>query len=108
MESSKPDLVPPKQLRAGANWRILNRMYFPRLLRNAISEQYDCRCLNLTNIGGDCSHEEMFGRRVQLDFALEENGKLSGKFNVYADLNVEAARALAKTLEELVRRVEQM
>jgi hypothetical protein len=62
--------------------------------------------LKLTNIDGACSHSLLRGRRVELNFHVEETGKLNGAFNVYADLEIEAARALAATLEELVKQAE--
>lgn len=62
--------------------------------------------LTLTNIDGSCSHSALRGRRVELNFHVEETGKLNGVFNVYADLEIEAARALAATLAELVKRAE--
>ncbi len=84
-------------------------MYFPKALRDAIPDwENSARMLNLTGIDGNCSHTEPGGRRVQLNFHLEETGKLSGAFDVYADLEIEAARALAATLEELVRRAENL
>jgi fructose 1,6-bisphosphatase len=84
-------------------------MYFPQGLRDAIPDwENSARMLNLTNIDGNCSHSNLAGKRVQLNFRVEESGKLSGAFDIYADLELEAARALAATLDELVKRVENM
>jgi len=44
---------------------------------------------------------------VQLNFRVEESGKLTGTFDVKVHLNVEAARGLAVMLQELVARVEE-
>jgi fructose 1,6-bisphosphatase len=84
-------------------------MYFPHGLRDAIPEWEDsARMLRLTHIDGNCSHSQIRGRRIELNFHVEEAGKLQGAFNVYADLEIEAARALAATLMELVQRAEDL
>jgi fructose 1,6-bisphosphatase len=84
-------------------------MYFPKVLRDAIPDwENSARMLNLTHIDGNCSHSNPGGKRVQLNFHVEESGKLQGAFDVYADLEIEAARALARTLEELVKRAESL
>lgn len=84
-------------------------MYFPKVLRDAIPDwENSARMLELTKIDGACSHTQRGGKRVQLNFHLEEAGKLHGAFDVYADLEIEAARALAATLEELVKRAENL
>jgi len=82
-------------------------MSFPQELRGAIPELDPCwgRVLVLSSIDGDCQHN-LRGRRVGLKFLVEETGKLSGSFPVYADLDVEAARTLAVTLLKLVEQVE--
>jgi hypothetical protein len=97
----------PKKLRRKAFWFSGNAMYFPKGLRDAIPDwENSARMLTLTNIDGNCSHSALRGRRVELNFHVEETGKLNGAFNVYADLEIEAARALAATLDELVKRAE--
>lgn len=84
-------------------------MYFPKGLRNAIPDwDNSARMLNLGHIDGNCSHTNLGGKRVQLNFHVEETGKLHGAFDVYVDLELEAARALAATLEELVKRAEKL
>jgi len=99
----------PKHPRRKAIWLPGNAMYFPHDLRDAIPEwENSARMLTLTNIDGSCSHSQLRGRRVELNFHVEETGKLNGAFNVYADLEIEAARALAATLDELVKRAEGM
>lgn len=84
-------------------------MSFPQTLPDAIPRWPEtARSLKLAAITGDCSHTVEFGRAVKLDFRLEETGKLNGVFTVSAGLDIEAARALAATLNELLERAEQM
>jgi hypothetical protein len=109
MRSSKKAAVSVKH--PIARRRVLslpNSMVFPHTLRNAIPgpELPGCgRSLILSSIDGSCSRSA-FGQRVRLSFHVQEAGKLTGEFEVYADLNVDAAKALAATLDELVERVE--
>src|SRR5271168_955796 len=87
--------VPKVPSRRGV-WLRGNSMYFPHGLRDAIPEwENSARMLKLTSIDGNCSHTQLRGRRVELNFHVEEAGKLHGAFHVYADLELEAARALA-------------
>jgi hypothetical protein len=104
-EDRTPDV--PKKLRRKGVTLPGNAMYFPKGLRDAIPDwENSARMLTLTNIDGNCSHSALRGRRVELSFHVEETGKLHGAFNVLADLEIEAARALAATLQELVKRAE--
>jgi hypothetical protein len=82
-------------------------MVFPHALRDAIPGNLPgCDCaLALASVDGE-SGETRFGRRVRLHLHLEETGKLNGKFSVYVDLNLEAARALASTINDLVACIE--
>ncbi|MGD1091803.1 MAG: hypothetical protein ABSB35_07395 [Bryobacteraceae bacterium] len=109
MRSSKKAVVPVKHpIARRRGLSVPNSMVFPHTLRDAIPgpELPGCgRSLILSSIDGSCSRS-VFGRRMRLSFRVEEAGKLSGAFQVYADLNVEAAKALAATLQELVERVE--
>jgi len=103
----KTPTVPKHRPRRRTAWLPGNAMYFPQGLRDAIPDwENSARMLTLTNIDGNCSHSQLRGRRVELNFHVEETGKLHGAFNVYADLEIEAARALARTLDELVKRAE--
>ncbi len=109
MDSQDRSLSILNQLRRSAKWPRGNAMYFPKVLRDAIPDwENSARMLNLTHIDGNCSHSNPGGKRVQLNFHVEESGKLQGAFDVYADLEIEAARALARTLEELVKRAESL
>jgi hypothetical protein len=101
--------VPNVQVRASQRLSRANTMTFPQELRNAIPEIQPCwgRCLVLSSIDGKCQHN-LRGHRVGLKFLVEETGKLSGTFPIYADLDVEAARTLAATLLKLAEQVEQL
>jgi len=101
--------IPSSQVQATHRWSKANTMSFPQELRDAIPEMKPCwgRCLVLSSIDGAC-HHNLRGRRIGLKFLVEETGRLSGTFPVFADLDVEAARTLADTLLKLVEQVEQM
>jgi hypothetical protein len=102
-------LVSRKRVRPRGRWPRSNHIYFPQRLRDAIPgpELPGCaRCLNLTSIAADYSSDNFFCSRVRLKFLAEESGKLTGAFEIGVDLQVEAARALAQTLLDLVERVE--
>jgi len=89
-------------------------MRFPHALRDAIpgDDLPGCdRALILSSIDGSSPSSVQFGGfdmgpRVQLNFRVEESGKLTGVFDVSVSLQLEAAKALAATLQELVARVE--
>jgi hypothetical protein len=101
--------IPNQRLRPAHKWNRANTMSFPQELRGAIPDLDPCwgRILILSSIDGNCCHN-LRGRRIGLKFLVQETGKLSGQFPVYADLEVEAARELAATLLKLVEQVEQM
>ena len=84
--------------------RPLNTMNFPQALREAIPTLARCwgRCLALTSVTGRALHDPLFwGKRVRIKFQVEETGKLTGKFDVWMDVDPEAARGLARTLNQL-------
>lgn len=85
-----------------------NLMNFPQALRDAIPTMPRCwgRSLELASIDGDCCNSTLYGRQVRLKFQVRETGKLKGEFEVQAQLNIEAARALAKTLTNLADQAE--
>ena len=85
-------------------------MSFPRALREAIPELDPCagRILKLDSVAGQCQHSVEFGKRVLIRFVVRETGKLTGEFDVFADIDAEAARALGKSLEQLADQVERM
>jgi hypothetical protein len=86
-----------------------NTMNFPKALRDAIPTLERCwgRCLALTSITGRALNEPLFwGKRVRIKFQVEETGKLTGKFEVWMDVDPEAARGLARTLLQLADEAE--
>jgi hypothetical protein len=89
--------------------RPLNTMNFPQALRDAIPTLARCwgRCLVLSSITGRALNDPLFwGRRVRIKFQVEESGKLTGKFDVWMDVDPEAARGLARTLNQLADEAE--
>lgn len=83
-------------------------MSFPQALRDAIPTLARCwgRCLMLSSITGRALHSSLFGRRVRIKFQVEESGKLTGKFDVWMDVDPQAARGLARTLNQLADEAE--
>lgn len=90
-------------LTASRRLRQLNTMNFPQALRDAIPTLARCwgRCLVLTSITGRALNDPLWGKRVRIKFQVEESGKLTGKFDVWMDVDPEAARGLARTLNQL-------
>ena len=89
-------------------WQAQNTMGFPQALRDAIPTLARCwgRCLVLSSITGRAINDLFWGRRVRVKFQVEETGKLSGKFDVWMDIDPAAARGLARTLERLADEAE--
>jgi len=85
-----------------------NTMSFPQGLREAIPTTPGCwgRSLALSSIDGDSCNSALFGRQVRVRFEVRETGKLTGVFDIQVHLNLDAARALAKTLTDLVEQAE--
>jgi hypothetical protein len=82
----------------------LNSIQFPQALRDAIPgpDLPGCdRLLVLSSIDGSCINSPLYGQRVQLKMRVEESGKLTGAFDLKVHLTIEAARALADTLQKL-------
>jgi hypothetical protein len=82
-------------------------MFFPHELRDAIPgpDLPGCdRALILASIDGSC-RPTPDGGRVRLNFEVKESGKLTGTFQVYADMEADAARALTATLLGLVEQL---
>ena len=80
-----------------------NTMNFPQALRDAIPALPRCwgRSLLLSSITGSAFNTRLWGRRVRVKFQVEETGKLTGKFDVWMDIDPAAARGLARTLNHL-------
>ena len=95
-------------LTASRRWRSLNTMNFPHALRDAIPTLARCwgRCLVLASITGRALNNPIWGKRVRIKFQVEESGKLTGKFDVWMDVDPEAARGLARTLNQLADEAE--
>ena len=89
-------------------WRPLNTMNFPQALRDAIPTLARCwgRCLVLTCITGRALNDSLWGKRVRIKFQVEESGELTGTFDVWMDVDPEAARGLARTLSQLADEAE--
>ena len=77
-----------------------NWVTFPRELRNAIPDLEPCkgRVLQLENADVKVTNTEWTGRRVAMKLTACETGKLTGVFDVWVDLNIDAARALGELL----------
>jgi hypothetical protein len=83
--------------------RILpNWVTFPRQLRDAIPDWDLCsgRVLQLDSADAMPSNTEWTGRRVAVKLTVSETGKLDGVFEVWVDLNISAAEALAEVLKD--------
>lgn len=89
-------------------WNPSNTMNFPQALRDAIPTMSRCwgRCLILAAVTGQALNSRFWGRRVRIKFQVEESGKLTGKFDVWMDVDPAAARGLARTLDRLADEAE--
>jgi hypothetical protein len=83
-----------------------NTMTFPRALRDAIPDLYGGRVLELDSINGQSANTPLFGPMVELKLIVKETGKLTGEFEVWMGLHIDAARALAATLSRLADQLE--
>ena len=86
-----------------------NRITFPQKLREAIPTFEPCggRVLQLDSIDAGPTDSEWFGRRVGLKLRCCETGKLDGVFDVWVDLNISAAEALAEVLRAAAEKAKQ-
>ncbi|HZL56269.1 MAG TPA: hypothetical protein VFC21_04275 [Bryobacteraceae bacterium] len=77
--------------------KLVNNMIFPPELRDAIPSHRPTagRCLKLESVDAQAAHTVEWGRRVQVKLRVCETGKLSGSFDVWVDMQLDAARALA-------------
>ena len=109
MDPSEGAVIPVNQ-DVQPRWSRRNAMIFPQALREAIPATPGCwgRALELASVDGDCCNSSFYGQQTRLKFVVRETGKLKGVFEVHAQLNLEAARALAKTLTDLVEQAERM
>ena len=90
--------------------QIPNRVTFPRALRDAIPDFEPCsgRVLQLENAEVGPTNSEWTGRRVGIKLTVCETGKLTGVFDVWVDLNIEAARTLADLLHSAASKAEKL
>jgi hypothetical protein len=77
-----------------------NAISFPRKLRDAIPDQELSagRCLAFESAAARGRHTEYWGRVVHVSLRVGETGRLSGVFDILADLDVEAAEGLANLI----------
>ncbi len=82
--------------RLAPNW-----ITFPQKLRDAIPTFEPCRgrVLQLDSIDANSTSNDWTGRRVVVKLRACETGKLDGVFDIWVDLNVSAAEALAEILK---------
>jgi hypothetical protein len=108
MEPPEPAVVAVNQQSIQSMRHQQNTMCFPQALRDTIPTTPGCwgRALALSSITGDSRNSPFYGRQVVIQLEVCETGKLTGVFDVVAHLNLEAARALAKTLTDLVEQAE--
>ena len=87
-----------------------NTMVFPRELREAIPDlpTYVGRVLELDSMSARPTNTDRYGPRVHLSLVVKETGKLKGEFTVRVDMEVESARALAATLNQLAEEAEKL
>ncbi len=64
--------------------------------------------MKLDSVDAQAAHTDRWGRRVQVKLQVCETGKLSGKFDVWIDIEIEAARALAKLIQDAAEQAEKM
>jgi hypothetical protein len=79
---------------------LTNNVTFPRELRDAIPDHEPSagRVLKLESVAAQAANTIEWGRRVQIRLEVCETGKLKGVFDVWVDIEVDAARALAETV----------
>jgi hypothetical protein len=77
-----------------------NWITFPQKLRDAIPtfEPSSGRVLELAGADAHATNTEWTGRRVAVKLRACETGKLDGAFDIWIDLNISAALALAEVL----------
>ena len=85
-----------------------NNVTFPRALREAIPDHEPSagRCLKLDSVDAQPAHTAEWGRRVQVKLRVCETGKLHGVFDVWVDVELEAAKALANLIQTAAEQAE--
>jgi hypothetical protein len=79
---------------------MTNNVTFPRALRDAIPDHEPSagRVLKLESVSAQPAHTIEWGRRVQIKLQVCETGKLSGVFDIWVDIEADAAKALGETI----------
>jgi hypothetical protein len=88
--------------------QLVNNVTFPRELRDAIPDHRPSagRCLKLDSVDAQAAHTVEWGRRVQIKLRVCETGKLSGQFDVWVDVQIDAAKALIELIQGAVEQAE--
>jgi hypothetical protein len=79
---------------------MTNSVTFPRELRDAIPDHQPSagRALKLESVDAQPANTVEWGRRVDIKLQVRETGKLNGVFDVWIDIEIDAAKALAETI----------
>jgi hypothetical protein len=87
-----------------------NNVTFPRALREAIPDHEPSigRCLKLDSVDAQPAHTVEWGRRVQVKLNVCETGKLHGVFDVWVDMELDAAKALASLIQTAAEQAEKL
>jgi hypothetical protein len=90
--------------------QLVNNVTFPRELRDAIPDHRPCagRCLKLDSVDAQAAHTVEWGRRVQIKLRVCETGKLSGQYDVWVDVQIDAAKALIELIQGAVEQAEKI
>ena len=85
-----------------------NNVTFPRELRDAIPSHKPSlgRCLKLDSVDAQSAHTVEWGRRVQVRLRVCETGSLQGAFDVWVDMELAAAQALANLIRTAAEQAE--
>jgi hypothetical protein len=100
--------LPPVPKELARRYLFPNNITFPRALRDAIPHHELAlgRCLKVESADAQAAHTDRWGRRVQVKLRVCETGKLTGAFDIWVDLEIDAAKALAETIQSAVERAE--
>ncbi len=87
-----------------------NNITFPRALRDAIPDHELSmgRVLKLATVDAQAAHTVQMGRRVQIKLHVCETGKLEGEFDVWIDIESEAAKAFANLVTEAATQADRL
>ena len=99
-----------KEIVVQSRYQHPNNVTFPRELREAIPEHHPSmgRCLKLDSVDAQPAHTVEWGRRVQLKLRVCETGPLAGVFDVWVDVELEAAKALADLIRTAADEAEKL